>query len=32
MFSSVEKAIYFIDNQIALKDNLDNKIATQANN
>ena len=32
MFSRVEKAMYFIDNEISLNENIDNKIATQANN
>ena len=32
MFSSVDKAMYFIDNEINLNENIDNKIATQANN
>ena len=32
MFSRVEKAMYFIDNEINLNENVDNKIATQVNN
>ena len=32
MFSRVEKAMYFIDNEISLNENIDNKIATQVNN
>ena len=32
MFSRVEKAMYFIDNEISLNENIDNKIATQSNN
>ena len=31
MFSNVEKAIYYIDNQINMSDNTNNKIATQTN-